>query len=68
MLSIKIFKIIAAVTLTTLIMEIHNPIPASAQTQVTKTNSVVVVPKKRNTKIFNVFKIFQQPKRSRISR
>jgi precorrin-3B methylase len=68
MLSMKTLKIITAVTLTTVVMEIYNPTSALAKNQVSKTNSVLVTPKKQTRKTLNVFKILRYPKQSRISR
>lgn len=67
MLSIKTLKVITAIGLLTVVMEMHNPTLVLAK-QVTNTNSVLVTPNKQPRKTFNVFKLFRYPKQSRISR
>ncbi|BDA72784.1 hypothetical protein CAL7716_069500 [Calothrix sp. PCC 7716] len=68
MLSIKTIKIITTITLAILFMEIHHPTLASANSQVSKPNKVFVASKGQSRRILNMFKIFRQPKQSRISR
>ncbi|RUT04745.1 hypothetical protein DSM106972_043140 [Dulcicalothrix desertica PCC 7102] len=67
MLSIKTLKIIIAITLSTVFMEMHNS-PSTLAKQVTKTNSALVTANKQPRKTFNVFKLLRQPKQPRISR
>lgn len=67
MLSIKALQIITAITLLTVVMEMHNPTLVLAK-QVTNTNSVLVTPNKQPRKTFNVFNLFRAPKQPRISR